>query len=169
MTGRASRPALAASFVVLMMAAAGLARGATSEPIAGDTLAWLIGRWAGYGNMIPASGAAEAYKCVVTYRRSEDGLVQQNLRCNGEGSNLDASTRLQFQGERVTGQWEEHTHSLSGDVTGTVTATGFEIALSGQFFNAAMRVAGSECRQDVTLTPAKADYIRQISASLRKC
>lgn len=169
MTGRAPRPALAAFALALTSLATGFALAAPPNMAAADSLAWLMGRWAGHGNLIPVSGEPEAYKCVVTYRRGDDGLVQQNLRCNGLESKLDASTHLRFDGERVTGSWEEHTHSLSGDVKGMKTASGFEISLSGQFFNAAMRVAGSECQQDVTLTPVNADVIRQISATLRKC
>lgn len=169
MTGRAPRAAYALSALVLSAAATGLALAAPPPGLSADALGWLMGRWAGHGNLIPASGTPEAYKCVVTYRRGDDGLVQQNLRCNGQDSKLDASTHLRIEGERVTGSWEEHTHSLSGDVKGTMTAAGFDISLSGQFFNAAMRVAGSECQQDVTLTPVKADFIREMSATLRKC
>ncbi len=173
MTSAISRPLFAVCTLAGMAAFAGFAArsatGATPETVMHDTVGWLMGRWAGNGNLIPASGAPEPYKCVVTYRRADDGHIQQNLRCTGADSKFDASTRLKFDGARVSGQWQENIHSLSGDVSGAVTASGFEISLTGQFFSAAMRVAGSECQQDVTLIPVKADQIRQMSASLRKC
>lgn len=173
MTSAFPRPLFAIFLVAGLAAGFGLAArsatGATPQAAMQDTVGWLMGRWAGNGNLIPASGTPEPYKCVVTYRRADDGHVQQNLRCTGADSKFDASTRLKFDGGRVSGQWQENIHSLSGDVTGAVTASGFEISLTGQFFSAAMRVAGSDCQQDVTLVPTKADQIRQMSASLRKC
>ncbi len=169
MRGRIFCAAASAMAFSLTAVGAGIAVSATPDMVARDTVGWLMGRWAGHGNLVPASGSPEQYKCIVTYRRADNGHIQQNLRCTGTESKFDASTRLKFEGGRVSGIWEEHTHSLSGEVTGAVTPAGFDISLSGQFFSAAMRVAGSECQQDVTLTPTRADFIREMSASLRKC
>lgn len=52
---------------------------------------------------------------------------------------------------------------------GDVTANGFEVLLGGQFFQAKMAVAGSECAQQVTVSPQRSSYFRQLSADLRKC
>lgn len=46
---------------------------------------------------------------------------------------------------------------------------GFDVVLTGQFFQARMIIAGSRCEQLVKVTPARADYIREVSASLKKC
>ena len=52
---------------------------------------------------------------------------------------------------------------------GDVTADGFEILLGGQYFQAKMAVAGSECAQQVTVSPQRSSFFRQLSAELRKC
>lgn len=130
----------------------------------------LLGRWAGNGSVIPVSGPAEAFKCVVTYRSGANtAMLQQNLRCKGANYDLDAATSLNIAEDKVTGTWEERLKALGGEVQGRVTNTGFDIYLSGRFFEAHMVVAGSDCTQDVKLTPLKAEVIRELSASLRKC
>jgi hypothetical protein len=80
-----------------------------------------------------------------------------------------AATHLKIQGTDVSGRWEDKINSLTGSVSGNVTGDGFNIQLSGQFFKAKMIVVSSECTQSVTVTPAKADYIRELSASLKRC
>lgn len=54
-------------------------------------------------------------------------------------------------------------------MSGVVKDGGFDIVLSGQFFTAKMTIVGSGCQQVVRVAPARADYIREVSASLRKC
>ncbi len=46
---------------------------------------------------------------------------------------------------------------------------GSRCMLSGRFFTAQMTVVGSRCEQSVTVKPNRADYIREVSASLKKC
>ena len=50
-----------------------------------------------------------------------------------------------------------------------MTADGFEVMLGGQFFQAKMAVAGSECVQQVNVSPQRSSFFRQLSADLRKC
>ncbi len=135
-----------------------------------DTIARLLGRWAGNGSVTPVSGPAEPFRCVVTYRSGSEGaMLQQNLRCQGANHSLDAATHLNIANGQVTGTWEERLKSLGGEVMGKVTPTGFDVYLSGRFFEAQLVVAGTGCTQDVKLTPLKAEVIRELSATLRKC
>lgn len=161
--------AVAALGLAAVTAGAGAMHGAVPQG-ATETIGRLLGRWAGQGSVVPVTGATEHFKCVVTYRTlGDDPTLHQNLRCKGDTFAFDAATKLQFGDGRVTGTWEEHANSLSGEVVGKVTPTGFDVYLSGRFFEAQMVVAGSGCAQDVRLTPMKAEVIRELSASLRKC
>ena len=136
-----------------------------------DSFAGLAGRWAGHGTVLPAAGPGEAFKCVVTYLPDGDSSrLKQNLRCKSENYRLDASTHLQLDGSVVTGRWQDNIYTgLNGTVSGTLTASGFDILLSGRFFKAKMAVEGSRCEQQVRVVPDRADYIREVSASLKKC
>ena len=135
-----------------------------------DPLARLAGRWSGDAVMTSMTGEPESFKCVVTYLPVRDGSgMKQTLRCKGESIKLEAATLLQVDGKTVTGQWEDKINSLAGNVRGEVTADGFDVMLGGAFFSARMAVAGSECAQQVTVSPRQSSYFRQLQAALRKC
>ncbi len=121
--------------------------------------------------MKPATGPAERFNCVVTYiPQGSSTRLRQNLRCNSANYKLDAATHLELRGGKVVGRWQDNIYTgLNGTVSGTVKDGGFDIVLSGKFFTAKMTVVGSGCQQSVRVTPARADYIREVSASLRKC
>jgi hypothetical protein len=161
---------VAASACAVLVSAFVAPSGDAAAPIP-DSISGLTGRWSGQGMVIPARGARENFKCVVTYAGAGNGSqVMQNLRCQSANYKLDTATHLLIRGKQVTGRWEERVHSLAGTVSGTVTPDGFDVLLSGRFFTAKMTIAAtSQCEQSVTVTPARADYIRQMSASLKKC
>lgn len=138
---------------------------------ANDPLSRLAGRWSGEAIMTSMSGAPSSFKCVVTYLPARDGSgLKQNLRCKGDDIRLEAATLLRVEGRKVTGQWEDKINSLAGNVHGEVTEDGFDVMLGGAFFSARMAVvAGSECAQQVTVSPQRSSYFRQLQAALRKC
>lgn len=134
------------------------------------SLANLSGRWAGEGTLIPTRGPSEIFKCVITYFLSDDASsVRQNLRCQGASYKFDAATRLQIDGVQVTGQWADNINSLTGTVIGLVTENGFDILLSGRFFEAKMTVISTRCEQSVKVVPDKAEPMKELAAILRKC
>lgn len=136
-----------------------------------NTFTALAGRWSGHGTVKPASGPAESFKCVVTYiPQGDTSRLKQNLRCKSANYALDAATHLELRGEQVTGRWQDNIYTgLNGTVSGIVKDGGFDVVLSGRFFTAQMTVVGSRCEQSVTVKPNRADYIREVSASLKKC
>lgn len=135
-----------------------------------DPIASLAGRWSGLGTVVPASGTAENFKCVITYLPERDGAaMKQNLRCKSDSYRLETSTTLEVSGKALTGRWEEKVHGLDGSVSGVVTSDGFDVVLAGRFFRARMAVSGTGCEQSVRVSPERTDYIREVSASLRKC
>lgn len=136
-----------------------------------DPLAHLAGRWVGNAIMTPSSGPASSFKCVVTYLPRKDAPgVQQNLRCDdGANFKLHAATELQVDGGKVTGRWQDKINEIEGVVAGNVTATGFEVELTGRFFQAKMAVAGQGCDQSVKVMPQKSEVFRELAATLKKC
>jgi len=136
----------------------------------GNSIAQLAGYWTGEANVILASGPDRRFKCVVTYRAAGDGSqVRQTLRCKNSDIRLEAATVLQVNGTEVTGQWEDRINDLGGAVNGVVTPGGFDVHLGGRFFQAKLQVEGSGCEQNVRLTPARADVIKELSARLKRC
>lgn len=168
---RSYRVTLAFSFSSLcaVTVAAPLLAAAPAASPTTNALAHLAGRWSGEASVVPASGPSEAFKCVVTYRPSAEGAMKQTLRCTKGEFRLEAATDLTIDGDRVSGRWEDKINALGGDVSGVVTKTGFDIQLGGRFFAAGMTVTGDDCAQSVRLVPVRADYIKELSASLRRC
>ncbi len=134
-------------------------------------LAGLAGRWVGMATMTVDSGPASNFKCVVTYiPRLDIRGMRQTLRCeDGANFKLHAATDLSVEGDKVTGAWEDKINEIGGTVAGVVTADGFDVELSGQFFEAHMAVAGQGCDQSVSVKPQKSDMFRELAATLKKC
>ena len=130
----------------------------------------LRGRWAGTATLTPQSGPSESYSCVATYFPSSDGSsIRQNLRCKGANYQFDGATHLDVAAGKITGRWQDKINNLDGIVKGTVRADGFDIALSGNFFDAKMTVVNSRCQQFLTIVLEEGLPIKKLAAVLRKC
>ena len=65
--------------------------------------------------------------------------------------------------------WQDKINEIEGTVAGDVTADGFEVELTGRYFQAKMAVSGQGCDQSVKLMPQKSEVFRELSATLKKC
>jgi hypothetical protein len=107
---------------------------------------------------------------VATYFPTDNGSrVRQNLRCKSANYQFDGTTHLQITAGKITGRWQDKINNLDGTVSGTVKPDGFDILLSGNFFDAKMTVASSPCQQSITIVIEEGLPIRKISAVLKKC
>jgi len=130
----------------------------------------LRGRWAGIATLTPASGPTEPYKCVATYFPSGDGSsVKQNLRCKSANYQFDGATELKIAAGKITGRWQDKVNNLDGIINGTVRADGFDILLSGNFFDAKMTVVNSPCKQSITIVLEEGLPVKKLAATLKKC
>ena len=133
----------------------------------------LAGRWTGMGTVTWKNGQQRPYACVVTYYLTEGGAaVKQLLKCqDGHGSGdvkLDLRTAMKVNGDQISGRWEDRLYSLEGDVTGKVTATGFEAHATHALFQAKLEIAmTTTCQQSVKIRPSR--DIEMITAELKKC
>ena len=131
------------------------------------------GRWTGTGKLVPTSGVTEDFKCVVTYipARGEENKpdLTQNLRCKSRHYRLDATAEFIINDRELDGFWQDRANNVSGHVQGVITEKGYEILLKSETFEAYMQVTGTDCRQSVTVVPMKITYVRELTASLRKC
>jgi len=135
-----------------------------------DPILSLAGRWAGNAILVSESGPNETYNCVATYFPSDGGSrLTQNLRCKSANYQFDGTTQLQIAGGKITGRWQDKINNLDGIVNGTVKSDGFDIALSGNFFDAKMTVATAPCQQSVTLVLEEGLPVKKITALLKKC
>jgi len=135
-----------------------------------DPILALAGRWAGSAILVPASGPNEAYTCVVTYFPTDGGSrLTQNLRCKSANYQFDGTTELQIAAGKITGRWQDKINNIDGIVNGTVKPDGFDILLTGNFFDAKMTVATAPCQQSITIVLEEGLPVKKISAVLKKC
>ena len=80
-----------------------------------------------------------------------------------------ATTQLEIAAGKITGRWQDKVNNLDGIVNGTVKSDGFDIALSGNFFDAKMTVATAPCQQSITIVLEEGLPVKKISAVLKKC
>jgi hypothetical protein len=154
----------------ILMSVASLAFAAPPAAEPSHSISNLSGRWAGSGTVEWKNGKSEPYKCVVTYFLGENGTrVRQNLRCQtNDASKLDIATQMQVANGAITGTWEERQYSMTGSVSGKVTANGYEAFAQNQFFNARFEIAmAGNCEQQITIRPNR--DIALIKATLKKC
>ena len=135
-----------------------------------DPIMALGGRWAGMASVTPDSGPDQASSCVGTYFPADNGAkLTQNLRCKSDSYQLDASTQLQIAGTKITGRWQDKVNNLDGIINGTVKPDGFDILLSGDFFDAKMTIARTSCQQSITIEFEGGQPVKRVSAVLKKC
>jgi hypothetical protein len=135
-----------------------------------DPILSLAGRWAGSAVLVPAAGPNEPYTCVATYFPTGDGSrVTQNLRCKSANYQFDGTTQLQITAGRITGRWQDKINNIDGIVNGTVKPDGFDIILTGNFFDAKMSVATSPCQQSISIILEEGLPVKKISGVLKKC
>jgi hypothetical protein len=147
-----------------------LGSGSTGAQDATNPILSLAGRWAGTATLVPASGPNELYSCVATYFPTDNGArVRQNLRCKSTNYQFDGATHLQIADGKISGRWQDKINNIDGTVSGSVKPNGFDIQLSGNFFDAKMSVASSPCQQSVTIVLEEGLPIKKIAAILKKC
>jgi hypothetical protein len=122
-----------------------------SAPAQGASpFAKLAGRWLGEGRLGYAGGKTETVKCRVTYIVSEP-QVRQTIRCATEGDTVEVQSIVTHVSGSISGTWRELGRSWSGELSGSVTANGFRVAIKGSELNANMDIIVRDNRQIIEI------------------
>ncbi len=129
----------------------------------------LPGRWTGWGTVTHTGGSKEQLRCVATYFVENTGkTLRQNLRCASKGYKIDVVAKLDLRASAVSGDWAERIRSRSGSVSGRMTNKGFNLAIRGQDFSAALALTTTRCKQSINIAPQGVN-VSKISIGLAKC
>ena len=91
----------------------------------------LSGAWAGGGSLAYDSGPPDKLECLGYYKSSGGGSnLSIAIRCKGN-TKLELRTKLDYQGGKLSGTWEERTYNASGDATGVATESKLNLQFSG--------------------------------------
>jgi hypothetical protein len=135
--------------VVASLAFPGSPPASAEEP---SPFARLSGRWLGEGRLGVRGGNTENVKCRVTYVLLEQGAqVRQTIRCASESGSVEVQSTVAHASGALTGTWKELSRDWSGEVSGSVTANGFKVAIRGADLNANMDIVVKDVRQIVEI------------------
>ena len=109
----------------------------------------LAGTWRGDGTMSFESGATENISCNGYYKGAASLSVV--IRCKGTSSNFELRSKLDSNGDKVTGSWEERTYNANGAVSGTTSAGKLDVQFSGSL-TGSLEMSFSPSSQSVSVS-----------------
>lgn len=105
---------LSASALLVALAALGLT---VSAKAASNPFETLKGDWKGGGTVWLTNGKVKEVDCKASYKVSGSNLTQ-NLECEGDDYEIEATLKLSDKDGKVKGRWSEVIYDASGAVTG---------------------------------------------------
>ena len=109
----------------------------------------LAGSWQGNGTMSFESGQSEGVSCNGYYKGT--GRFSIVIRCKGETSNFELRSKLNVNGDQVTGGWEERTYNAKGDASGTASAGKLNVEFSGSL-TGSLEMTFSSAKQSISVS-----------------
>jgi hypothetical protein len=126
----------------------------------------LAGTWHGGGTMSFESGKSESISCNGYYKGA--GYLSVVIRCKGTSSNFELRSKLESQGDKVSGSWEERTYNATGDVSGTASAGRLHVRFSGSL-TGSLDMSFSSSSQSVSVSvDTKGAGIKGVRVSLNR-
>ena len=121
----------------------------TYSAVADTSLDILAGTWQGAGTMSFESGETENISCNGYYKGA--GNLSVVIRCKGTSSNFELRSKLESNGDKVSGSWEERTYNATGDLSGTASAGKLNVQFSGSL-TGSLEMSFSASSQSVSVS-----------------
>jgi hypothetical protein len=167
--GPVSNNALALNPPLAQLAALALVAAATLSigPAAADPgLDALAGTWRGSGTMSFEDGKSESIGCSGYYKGARSLSVV--IRCKGISSDFELRSKLETDGDRVSGSWEERTYSASGVASGTASAGTLNVRFSGTLTGSLEMIFSSSSQSVSVSVDTKGAGIKGVRLSLAR-
>jgi len=138
----------------------------TNSAAADASLDVLVGSWRGDGTMSFESGKSETISCNGYYRSV--GNLSVAIRCKGTSSDFELRSKLNSDGDKISGSWEERTYNAAGDASGTASAGKLNVQFSGSL-TGSLEMSFSSSSQSVSvLVDTKGAGIKGVRVSLNR-
>jgi hypothetical protein len=115
---------------------------AASSKASGNPFDQLKGYWRGGGTVTPMGGKPEKVSCRVTYNVA-GSAVTQTMNCAGTDYKVNTTSKLNYNGGKISGSWNESTYSATGGVSGTAKGNTVHARISGDKFSGRMSISVS--------------------------
>jgi hypothetical protein len=144
------------SMTIAALIAAGAVLVQPSAVQASGPFSQLSGTWNGSGQVRFDQGKTEQISCKAYYTLKAEGSgLGLAIRCASSSYKIEMRAVLNFQGQRVTGQWEERTFNAEGSLNGHASERGLTLAITGGVSGSmALTIGQSGHRVDIKATTA---------------
>ncbi|MGB9117945.1 hypothetical protein [Bradyrhizobium sp.] len=133
---------------------------AQSRPFAG-----FDGAWSGNGTVSLSDGSTERIRCRADYKVNGTGQgLKQTLRCASDSYKFDLSSDVASQGDRISGNWNEASRNIFGNLQGTAGGGKIDLLVEAPGFTANLMLRTNGNRQTVQIS-SKGD-IRAVSITM---
>lgn len=158
--------AICARLAALALVLGSVAYIAVDPAVAEGNLDVLSGTWRGGGTMSFEDGKTEKISCNGYYKGS--GSLSIVIRCKGASTNFELRSKLQSNGDKVSGSWEERTYHTSGDATGSASAGKLHVAFSGSLTGSLSMNFTSSSQSVSVSVGTKGAGIKGVSVSFKR-
>lgn len=160
------KPRTHGNLIVLLVAMLGLTTSAVNAR--SGPFAPMAGAWFGGGSVILSDGQVERIRCRATDDVGNGGdLMRQHLRCASPSYSFDVRNKVSFHRGTITGNWDETTRNIGGQVIGTASGDQVRARVEGGQFEADVTLAARGNSLRVTLDPRGTD-VREVAVLLRR-
>lgn len=127
----------------------------------------LAGSWRGNGRLNLKGGKSERLRCRAYYtKRSGGARMGMAIRCASASYKIEIRSKLNINGKRVSGSWEERNFNATGSLSGTSRPGRLALSISGAV-KAGLFLTYGGSRQNVRLT-GNFGIFRSMQLTLRK-
>jgi hypothetical protein len=152
----------------MIVAVAMLGMTAGTGYAASGTFSRLAGTWSGGGTVMMSDGQVERIRCRAEADVADHGdSMRQHLRCASDSYNFDIQNEVTARGGEISGNWDESTHNISGQISGTASPERVQARVDGGSFSADVTMVSRGNSLRVTLDPQGSD-VRQVEVVLRR-
>jgi hypothetical protein len=157
---------LVAQLGLLALISAATVNLSTRSAAAEASLDALAGSWQGSGTMSFESGDTESISCNGYYKGA--GQLSVVIRCKGTSSNFELRSKLNSNGDKISGSWEERTYNATGNVSGTASPGKLDLQFSGSLIGS-LEMSFSSSSQSVSVSVGtKGAGIKGVRVSLNR-
>lgn len=130
-------------------------------------IAALGGSWRGSGRLNLKGGKSERLRCRAYYTpRNKGARLGMAIRCASASYKIEIRSKLDINGKRVNGSWEERNFNATGSLSGTSRPGRLALSINGAV-RAGLFLTYSGSRQNVRLTGDFGSF-RSLLLTLRK-
>lgn len=138
-------------FAAVSAAAIAMAATVAQSHAADATFSALDGAWGGSGSVRLENGKTERLKCKGYYNAKAGNALGMAINCGNASFKINMRANLKASGGRISGTWEEREFNQTGNVSGTQTASGFNLKFTGAL-SGSMSVSMTGSNQTVSIS-----------------